>query len=209
MNRELIELNDSLLIGVGGHKKVYRHPLHDALCIKILLDGEDDPDWQKEMRYRRSREKRGLSSRLMTAYHGKIETSLGDGYVFERVIDFDGTSSKTMDEWIEAMRGELETDAGGLVSMLINLRDMMLSEEIITYNMETENFMLQRVSKNEILPRVIDNLGSASHLPLAFFFSAIARKHIKKYWTRFSNDLSRIYPTIIDDEAVKKLTDWK
>lgn len=40
-----IILSDDMLIGMGGHKKVYRHPDDPALCIKILIAGEQDPDW--------------------------------------------------------------------------------------------------------------------------------------------------------------------
>ncbi len=203
-----IILSDDMLIGMGGHKKVYRHPDDPALCIKILIAGEQDPDWQKEMYYRRSRQRRHLTSRLMTAYHGDVDTNMGIGRVFERVVDYDGSASLTLDEWIDAHDDELRLDASPAVSLLMKLRDAMLDEEIVTYNMQAGNFMVQRVSECELRPRVIDNLGSASHLPIAFFFTSIARKHIKKYWARFTRDLLKIYPEIFDEEKIARLENF-
>ena len=43
-----LALTEDLLIGVGGHKKVYVHPYDETLCVKVLHYGERDEDWQKE-----------------------------------------------------------------------------------------------------------------------------------------------------------------
>ncbi len=203
-----IILSEDLLIGTGGHKKVYRHPDDPTLCVKLVIAGEQDPDWQKEMYYRRSRERRRLTSKLMTEYRGEVDTNMGIGHVFERVVDYDGSASLTLEEWIDAHRDELKQCAAPLMTILFGLRDAMLDEEIVTYNMEAGNFMVQRASEGELHPRVIDNLGSASHLPIAFFFTSIARNHIKKYWTRFAGDLLKIYPDIFDEEKILRLKNF-
>ena len=43
-----LALTEDLLIGVGGHKKVYVHPYDETLCVKVLHHGERDEDWQKD-----------------------------------------------------------------------------------------------------------------------------------------------------------------
>lgn len=35
---EILELNEDLVIGAGGHKKVYIDPRDNKRCIKILLE---------------------------------------------------------------------------------------------------------------------------------------------------------------------------
>ena len=44
---EILELNEDLVIGAGGHKKVYIDPRDNKRCIKILLE-EKCEDWERE-----------------------------------------------------------------------------------------------------------------------------------------------------------------
>ena len=95
-----IFLNEGLLIGKGGNQTVYINPKNPAQCIKIS-NGVDN-DHRREMKYRRSRELRHLpQSALLTGYYGSVETNLGTGYVFERIVDFDEAGSKTLEELIK------------------------------------------------------------------------------------------------------------
>ena len=96
---DVVFLDKALLIGEGGHRDVYINPGNPAQCIKV--DVKRSHDHYREMRYRRSREFRRLSpSSLMVEYYGAVQTNLGTGYIFERVLDYDGTTSKTLDEII-------------------------------------------------------------------------------------------------------------
>ncbi|MCR4877359.1 MAG: PhoP regulatory network YrbL family protein, partial [Clostridiales bacterium] len=88
--KETVYLTEELLIGKGGRKDVYINPKNPAQCIKI--NARDAGDHRVEMNYRRSREIRNLPpSGLMVSYFGSVETNLGTGYVFERIVDYDGT----------------------------------------------------------------------------------------------------------------------
>lgn len=55
---EILELNEDLVIGAGGHKKVYIDPRDNKRCIKILLE-EKCEDWEREKKYREIRKARG------------------------------------------------------------------------------------------------------------------------------------------------------
>ena len=95
----MIQLTEKFLLGKGGNQIVYIHPEDPAKCIKLNL--KDSDDHNREMAYRRSRERRHLPpSTLLTAYYGDVETSLGTGSVFERIMDYDGETSRTIDELI-------------------------------------------------------------------------------------------------------------
>ena len=69
---EILELNEDLVIGAGGHKKVYIDPRDNKRCIKILLE-EKCEDWEREKKYREIRKARGqqavkISLRYVHAY---------------------------------------------------------------------------------------------------------------------------------------------
>ncbi len=97
---ETLVLTDDLFLGRGNHKEVYINPADKNLCVKILFT-EPDEDFEREMRYRRVLGKRADSMTLLTKYYGAVDTDKGRGYVFERVIDFDGRESRTILSHIE------------------------------------------------------------------------------------------------------------
>ena len=91
----MITLTDNLFLGDGNHKIVYAHPTDKNLCVKLLRT-PDDPDFAKEMRYRKALGDRADKMTLLTKFFGEVETSKGKGYLFERVLDFDGKNCQTM-----------------------------------------------------------------------------------------------------------------
>ena len=118
-----LTLTADLLIGAGGHKKVYVHPQDESLCVKVLHYGAEDKDWQKELRYRRSREKRSLTSTLLTEYYGACPlTGGGIGYVFERIRDFDGHDSLTFQDHIDRLRSLPQIDRNAVIAGMVTFR---------------------------------------------------------------------------------------
>ncbi len=209
MRNTPVQLNENLLIGRGGHKDVYAHPENFSRCIKIVRD-INDPDWERELHYRRSRMRRGLTSNLLPAYYGTVETNLGTGHVFERVFDYDGSPTLSFDaalekavkeiDNIEILRGLIEN---GLVNFYLRMRE----EEIITTNMEPKNFLVQHIAPEAYRMRIVDNIGSPVKLPFLFYIDYFARKHIDRYWQRFMDFLQQEYPHLITDDMKRRLTE--
>ena len=195
-----LTLTADLLIGAGGHKKVYVHPRDESRCVKILHYGEEDKDWQKELRYRRSREKRGLTSTLLTEYYGACPlTGGGIGHVFERIRDFDGHDSLTFQDHIDRLRSLPQIDRNAVIAGMVIFRYFLFREKIITSNMEPGNFCVQLVSADSYRLRIVDNIGSPVFIPLLFYVDTLALHHVNRYWQRFVSDLHREYPWLIDD----------
>ncbi len=197
-------LTEARVIGEGGHKRVYVHPGDDSLCVKILLHGEEDSDWRKEMRYRRSREKRGLSSQLLTRFFGSQPLADGSiGYIFERVRDYDGQDSRSLREYLDSKESRLKPDM--VLAGLLSFRDLLFEEKIITSNMESSNFLIQWLSPSSYRIRIVDNIGSPVTIPLIFYVDFLALRHVKQYWERFVRDLQRRYPQIITEAVAAEL----
>lgn len=100
---EILELDENLVIGAGGHKKVYIDPRDNKRCIKILLE-EKCEDWEREKKYREIRKARGQQGMMLPEYYGEIATNLGTGYVFERIVDFNGENSKDIGEFLRTAK---------------------------------------------------------------------------------------------------------
>ena len=58
---KVIDLSNAILIGEGDHKRTFVDPTDPGRCIKVLFT-YPDVDMERELKYRRSREKRGLKS---------------------------------------------------------------------------------------------------------------------------------------------------
>lgn len=200
---EIVHLSEELLIGKGAHKKTYADPADETRCIKIPFV-TPDTDLERELRYRRSRDKRKLESRLLTAYFGTVETNLGTGYVFERVRDFDGNTSRTIRDVITAACSDSSV-LPFVEEVMRKFKSMLFEELVITSNMEDDNFSIQRISESDYTIRITDNIGSPAFLPLAFYSDYFARRRTKKYWGRFLVYLRKRYPAVMTGELEKHL----
>lgn len=50
-NKEIIQLDDSLLYGQGSHKKCFLHPHNKNLCIKIAYNQGGQKDLLREINF--------------------------------------------------------------------------------------------------------------------------------------------------------------
>ena len=97
--KQVLQLTEQLLIGRGAHKEVYYHPSNKKLCVKLLYV-EPDVDLERELYYRKIRDKRKQESVLLPKYYGTVATNKGTGYLFELVCDYNGKSSITLKDYL-------------------------------------------------------------------------------------------------------------
>lgn len=189
-----IELNDGLLLGRGHHKAAYRHPDNPGHCIKIPYE-MPDYDLKRELTYRKIRAWRGLPASVLTEYYGTVDTNLGTGYVFERMMDCDGSPSVSLEEFLNDK--EIDPDKEEFVSGLLReLYYKELEEEIITSDTNPENFYIQQKAPGKYCLRIIDNIGSPAFIPVIYLVPYLARRHVEKYWKRFIREIKRRHPSV-------------
>ena len=201
----MITLTDDLYLGTGMHKIVYAHPTDPHLCVKILHT-TPDPDIEREFRYRKALGSRADKMTLLTKYFGEVETSKGKGYLFERVIDFDGNSSKTMlalfDEAIRDKKNLFE-----LEKILLKFKRVYFEEKILLAGIDPDNYLVQKISPTENHVRIIDNIGTSALIPLAYYFDLFARKRVLKYWQKFVKLLSEHYKILFSEEFLREIAE--
>lgn len=179
----MIELGKAEFIGKGEHKACYVHPEDKNICIKVPYS-LPDVDIEKELKYRSILKKQGKEPSLLTKYLGTVETDQGTGYQFELVRDFDGAVSKDM-LYLLAHPLELQTVYGvDSLELLRRFRKVWLGEAVVTSDVDFGNYYVQRISADNFVVRIIDNIGTPAHLPLVYYFHFLAVRRAKRRWRR-------------------------
>ena len=201
----MINLTEDLFLGDGNHKIVYAHPTDTRLCVKLLRT-PDDPDFAKEMRYRKALGSRADSMTLLTKYFGEAETSKGKGYLFERVLDFDGKISQTMLNVLDDTVAD-EKLLPATEKLLLDFKRVYFDEKFLLAGVDPDNYLVQKISPTERRVRIIDNIGIAAKIPLPYYFDYFALKRAKKYWLRFVEQMRDGYGKIFSEEYLRKLAE--
>lgn len=203
--KDILNLTEDLFIGKGAHKAVYKHPHNADLCVKLIYS-EPDVDLERELRYRKIRDRRGQATILLPKYHGPVVTSQGTGYIFERVCDYDGMNSITLKDYLSNPPPiNLCLLQSEIVDLLKRFKRQWFQEKIVTSDVDPANFLIQKLSAVEKQIRIVDNIGTPVLIPLAFYFDYFADKRFKRYWQRFIERLSLEYPHLITDNVVREL----
>lgn len=200
---KVLTINEELFIGSGGHQATYIHPIDATKCIKIP-HMKDDGDVKKEMRYRKICAAKLEHSRLITEFFGTIETNLGLGYVFERVIDYNGKASLDMKKFLPKTKPDAKT-LQQIWTLLLNFKSDFLRENIAIVDMDIENFMVQEHAPGAYRVRIVDNIGTPVLIPLVYYFEFIAAWKARRYWNRIVEWLAVNYSEIIPPELAKQL----
>ena len=199
----ILEIKKELFIGAGGHNATYIHPIDKTKCIKIPHD-PNDGDVKKEMRYRRMCAKKLAKSRLVTEFFGIIETNLGLGYVFERVLDYNGQTSKDLRDFLPKNKPDTQT-LQRIWTILLNFKSDFLRDHIAIVDTDITNFMVQESTKGSFRVRIVDNIGTPVLIPLVYWFDFAAAWKAKRYWNKIVDWLAQNYPEIIPPELVAQL----
>ena len=198
-----IKINEDLFIGSGGHQATYIHPTDATKCIKIPHN-KDDGDVRKEMRYRKSCANKLENSKLVTKFFGTVDTNLGLGYIFERVMDYNGKTSLDMKKFLPTTKTDSAT-LKKIQNILLDFKADFLRENIAIVDTDIENFMVQEISPDVYRVRIVDNIGTPVLIPLVYWFEFAAAWKAKRYWNRIVAWLAENYPLIITTEFAEQL----
>ena len=143
-------------------------------------------------------------SQLVTEFFGTVETNLGLGYVFERVLDYDGKTSKDMKKFLPTTKPDKEF-LHRIWTVLLNFKSDFLRENIAIVDTDIENFMVQETAPKSYRVRIVDNIGTPVLIPLVYWFEFAAAWKAKRYWKKIVTWLAENYPEIIPPELVAQL----
>lgn len=172
---EKIILDQKDFIGKGLHKKTFLYPSDPQKCIKVAYSSDGSVDLLREIDYRKLRDKQGLKSKMLPLYYGKAITDMGEGFIFERIIDFDGKNSRTLQDFLENKQ-LLEENLEMICNVMAIFKSLLFSEELLTMGIFPENILIQKVGDNAYFPRVINDMGCANFIKLDYYFKYFRKK---------------------------------
>ncbi len=178
-----LKIEKNHFIAAGLFCKCYEHPDHRGECIKIP---EADRKARKRLRgdlgYYRALHSRGVSMEYIADYKGGCITSLGDGYVYECVRDYDGGVSRTLRHYLEAS----DTDLEELYDALGELAGYLLSNRILISDIHYENILIQLDGEGGVKPVIVDGIGDRVLITVMNIFSKSVASKIVRRWNRFA-----------------------
>jgi hypothetical protein len=185
-------LDKTTLIGRGLHRECYLHPKDPHRCVKIVVAGRSDEN-RREARYYSRLAARGISWDMLARFHGLVETSLGEGAVFDLVRDHDGSISRPLSEYLQ--RPEKNPACSTILpGALPALKRYLLENRVVTMTLKSKNILLQLTGQGEGKLVIVDNVGNSDFIPLSHHVPGLGRTKIRRKWRRFEQDLRHRHP---------------
>jgi len=177
----VIELSTLTPLGTGLERACYAHPEDETRCIKVSIappsQGRREQSPQ-DARYLSHLARRGVPFQHFMRYHGKVETNMGTGYVFDRCVNVDGSMPKSL-------RQLMHEDASGWPRNLVaELREAMLRHGVVPCDLMTDNILFPMTEHGHIAV-LVDGVGNRDFIPLATYSRAYARMKIRRKWEKF------------------------
>lgn len=203
-NKEIIQLDDSLLYGQGSHKKCFLHPHNKNLCIKIAYNEGGQKDLICEINYIDVLKRRHKDYSILPKYFGKVNTNLGTGYVFEIIRDYNNGRTQTLEDFITDLN-LFSQNYSLIVRLLKELKEKLYKNEIITMVLFPENILFQKTDENTYRVRIVNDMGSAVLIPLEYHFKYFAHTKILRRWKMFLDVLRNKYASHLSEKLIEEI----
>ena len=203
-NKEIIQLDDSLLYGQGSHKKCFLHPHNKNLCIKIAYNEGGQKDLIREINYIDVLKRRHKDYSILPKYFGKVNTNLGTGYVFEIIRDYNNGRTQTLEDFITDLN-LFSQNYSLIVRLLKELKEKLYKNEIITMVLFPENILFQKIDENTYRVRIVNDMGSAVLIPLEYHFKYFAHTKILRRRKMFLDVLRNKYASHLSEKLIEEI----
>ncbi len=184
----VITLHESLLIGVGGRRKCYRHPENPRLCVKVYHSASNDASKTLKKEIVELKELKRLLSKttsiIIPKFYGTVETNFGCGYLFEYILNDDGTDCHTLCQWLDKYPLQAET-------LRNKLYQQIYDDCIVLSDLHMENILIKEMENNEIQFALVDGLGEPTLIKVRTLFPYFLRRNLPKRFRYLDSQLAQ------------------
>ncbi|MGJ0339015.1 YrbL family protein [Aliarcobacter cryaerophilus] len=184
-----IELTKDLLLGKGNNRECYVSPKDSYKVIKISISKKSYKNQNIiEDRYYKYLEKNKISQEHIVKCYGYVDTNLGKGLVFEKIVNYDGTMPTLFSKVLLEKR-VLNTE--DLDSLIEELKKYIFNNEILFIDVATSNIFVQEIKKDKFKLIIFDGLGGISYfrLLMCLYSKWYKKRAIKKAWSKFLKNI--------------------
>ena len=189
----MLKLTEKLYISEGNSRVCYIHPNNNNLCIKINKDFKRSNQNTPEYYYLKLKKNKSALQKLPKCI-GLIDTNLGDGLVYELIKDYDGNRSKSLAYYYK----KNEISKPETQSMIMELYHYCLKSNILIYDANMSNILLQKLDNDHINLRIIDGFGGRKlniNLIFRIAFKYFSKKKTIKSFNHLLFRLENYTPT--------------
>ncbi|MGB7401958.1 MAG: YrbL family protein [Arcobacter sp.] len=173
---DFINLKESDYLGKGRERACYVHPEDNDKVIKVVYKSSENLNQNKlEYNYLNFLEKEKVPFSHLSKCFGSLQTNLGEGYIFKRIKDFDGKTSKSFKYMV--LNGVLNPNLE--IKLLNELKNYLLKNSIIFVDIALSNVFCQEVSENNYKLIITDGIGGkrTGFKSKLYLYSKLFRKY--------------------------------
>lgn len=182
---DYINLTKEFFIAKGGERECYIHPMDNSKVVKIIhRKGKNNEQNQLEYKYTNFLKSKNRSFEHITKCYGFVDTNLGKGLVFDRVLDYTNEQSKSFKEYVLNSSLPIDTEK----KLIEELKNYIFSNDILFIDVDLSNLFCKEYEKGKYKLIIIDGLGARR---IGFRFSLYLKSKIftkykmKKQWKKF------------------------
>lgn len=187
---QIVNLIRDQAIGKGSNRVCYVHPKDLTKCIKIT-HSDDNSETRNEIKYYKTLQKNDISWDFLAKYYGSVDTSLGQGELYDLIRDYNGEISKTLSFYLQ--KDERTKTLQNPILLLENLKEYTLNQGIVVKDLNTKNILYQKIDEKNVQLIIVDGIANNDHLPFSKYISFFKEKKIKRLWKRFEDSLPQKY----------------
>ena len=181
---ELVDLTNAKLIGKGTHKKCFVHPQDPSRCVKVAYNDLGKRDLNREVFYLKTRYRRKHVATILPRFYGEVQTNFGRGYMVDYLQNADGTPCLSLKDWLENPHANPQLDP--LIDQAMQtLKRKIREEQVLCLAIYPENILFLKNNEGNYQPFLVNDLGNAAQIPLAYWIERVRLHSIDKRWQEF------------------------
>jgi len=178
----MIQLSKKYLVNTGTNRACYIYPLKKEKCIKVNLKGHKETN--QEIKYYKKLQNNSTSFDMISKYFGSVQTNLGNGEIFELIIDFDNNVSKEVDKYLINKDTSFD-DIESIIMLLPDFKKYLFDQKIYVKDLNSVNVVFQKINENNCRLVVIDGLAHSNYNPFFYRLDFFILKKINISWMNF------------------------
>lgn len=180
----MIELNQGHFIAMGIYCKCFENPLKMGECIKIPIEGRKaQKRLRADIKYYRKLHKKSADLSYIADYFGECQTSMGIGYRYECVRDYDSKVSRRLEYYLENTEISRET----LYNQMGMLAYYLVENKILISDLHARNILIKLGDSGEITPMIVDGIGDRVAIEVLNLLPGAIEAKIARRWNRFAH----------------------
>lgn len=190
----MIYLDKNNLLVSGSERACYIHPNDETKLIKIIHSKDEGYNQNDlEYKYYNYLDNQKVSFSNIAKCFGWIETNIGKGLLFERILNYDNSDAKEIRYYI---KNNIFSDDEEK-NLLNELKYYLEVNKVLFIDATTVNVLCKEISKGKYRLIIIDGLGGKrigvkSRLYLIPIFLPYTIYKIKKQWKVFLKNIKNV-----------------